>query len=329
MLITNVRYVKNFFVMLANLLSLLAISQTASATNKIDILVLYDNFTEERLNGTNGVETTVATWVDEVNDIFSDSDIDLEIRSATVEFYEDAGDADSRATLTDIRSSDTIAALRDQYAADFVIQLSPIDDYCGIAYVTVSPDWAFSVVDPRCSVTTFAHEIGHNMGLRHDFIEDPEGGVLYTYARGHGETENFRTIMAYYSSFQASRLHVFSNPRIDICKGSPCGVPAGQPEEADASLAVNNEAEDFVDHRHLQLSHGLTPMQDGCSWKTVYYRYGAVVKILTCDRDIAGKAPYVAAWLRRSYGCSVWALSKGDYKIIHDRSCYDFNVIRL
>ena len=79
----------------------------------------------------------------------------------------------------------------------------------------------------------FAHELGHNMGSRHDWFMDDSTTPAST-AHGYVDTTNgFRTIMAYNnrcaaidSEFVCSRVAHFSNPAVTF-GGAPTGVAAG------------------------------------------------------------------------------------------------------
>jgi hypothetical protein len=77
------------------------------------------------------------------------------------------------------------------------------------------------------------------MGLSHSRRQGDQGGSRYRYGLGHGVDGVFATTMAYPGVFNTSWVPNFSNPRLS-CKGLPCGVPAGQSNEADATLALNN-----------------------------------------------------------------------------------------
>ncbi|HXG71625.1 MAG TPA: M12 family metallo-peptidase [Gemmatimonadaceae bacterium] len=99
----------------------------------------------------------------------------------------------------------TVHALRDQYGADFVSLLTerPSPSPCGIAYVmqrvsASSASDAFNVTAWNCAAgnLSLAHELGHNMGLAHDFVNSGGPGA-YSYAYGYRDPGFFRTIMSY------------------------------------------------------------------------------------------------------------------------------------
>ena len=90
----------------------------------------------------------------------------------------------------------------------------------------------------ECGDLTMIHEVGHNMGLGHSFRQNDTG--TFAWSRGHGETGTFSTIMTYASEFDVFReLPYFSNPEVDFCEGSTCGVRAGQPGAADSASSLN------------------------------------------------------------------------------------------
>jgi hypothetical protein len=85
------------------------------------------------------------------------------------------------------------------------------------------------VVSIDNSSLTLAHEIGHLMGLTHS-RKQAEGSVsgAFPWSVGHGVQDNFATIMAYETSFNATGMRFFSTPdRQCSAPGQdkyPCGV---------------------------------------------------------------------------------------------------------
>ena len=148
--------------------------------------------------------------------------------------------------LSDLRNGTSAAlrpfsgVLRDRYGADLVMLIkdfTPGDDSCGVGYLNGAGQTdiatyqanGFSVVvdDPPCRQTTFAHELGHNMGQMHDRETsgpDSQGGA-HTYSWGYRTREpdgiGFATIMAYPLSGQ-TRYALYSTPYRRIL-----GIPAG------------------------------------------------------------------------------------------------------
>jgi len=95
---------------------------------------------------------------------------------------------------------DEVHSLRDQYSADVCVLLCDIPsslDYIGLAWgIRANRQDAFCIVDYAYSSSnmTFAHEIGHLIGCRHNLGNDSS---ITPYPYGHGYTQEnaFRTIM--------------------------------------------------------------------------------------------------------------------------------------
>src|SRR5262249_3160439 len=115
---------------------------------------------------------------------------------------------------------------------------------------TVSTSFApsgFNVVARACASANFSfpHELGHNMGARHDWFVDPTNNSPYTYNHGYVNLGGqWRTVMAYNdqcaaSGFNCQRLAYFSNPSL-LFNGAPMGVPEGSAQAADNRKTLNN-----------------------------------------------------------------------------------------
>ena len=94
-----------------------------------------------------------------------------------------------------------------------------------------------SVVAKSCAVTyySFAHEIGHNVGLYHD--QRTSVNPRYTFGQGHHITKGkastgFRTVLAYSLAGHRTRVNYYSNPLVKHpVTGTPTGI-AGRADNA-------------------------------------------------------------------------------------------------
>lgn len=239
------------------LLSAAALPALAAST-VIDVLVVY---TKGAANLYGGDPTTRINQIFQVtNQIYADSGVDLEIRVAKtlqVDYTDDnnAETALNNITFNQHAAFSGVAAARDQAKADMVILYRPYMNShgsCGVAWVGGSNGamsaghkaYMFAhVAINSCGDFVTAHELGHNMGLKHSRKQDGTGGVLH-YALGHGVVNSFTTVMAYQNEFNVDywngKVYKFSNPDI-ICKNNlPCGVDRNNTSTgADARYALN------------------------------------------------------------------------------------------
>jgi len=124
---------------------------------------------------------------------------------------------------------------RATYGADIVVMMLHDNFYCGSAYLGPRIDKMYSVTAWNCATGyfSFGHEIGHNLGLRHD------RGTEYDcdskkYFYGYRDPQaRFRTILAYdcipgqcdhNAGGGCTRIQRFSNP-----DSSWNGIPVGTP----------------------------------------------------------------------------------------------------
>ena len=215
----------------------------------IDVAVFYTSAAWENVGGTVEIATAIDLMVAETNMAYSNSGVNQRINLVAVE--EVVGYRETNNLATDIyrlRSEsdgymDEVHDIRDTVAADIVL-LIPAGS-SGRAYQlsvpsTSSESSAFGVVNAY-SASTFAHELGHIMGLHHDRYavckDDCGGFTRFPYAFGYvnqrvlepspPDTAFWRTIMAYPNQCgRCSGILRFSNP--DQIYPDPGGDPLGK-----------------------------------------------------------------------------------------------------
>ncbi len=219
----------------------------------IDVLVVYTEAARREAGGTNAMVALIESAVRSTNRSYAKSEVTQRIRlvhKQKVE-YEEIGDPEidlERLQNTSDRQLDEVLGLRNDHAADAVVLLvrRRSDKACGWSNTmeTVSHDFessAYAVVGQDCaSIPTwsFAHELGHVMGARHNRGDDDTEGKPFGFNHGlvvKSPTKGspWRTIMAKDPDCQkdppvncARRIPRWSNPDIlypDPSSGDPTG----------------------------------------------------------------------------------------------------------
>lgn len=211
----------------------------------VDVIAFYTADSISLYADEAALRLAIQNAVDIHNTALINSNIDSEVRLMAVfpwDFTETGTGSDA---LSAAQNSTYIAELQTQYSADLAAVMTTDTDVCGVAYLlgSYSDSWPYGYsmtsAVPQClGGQTFAHELGHNMGLSHDpeNAGDP-GSLIEPFSYGHFVDGEFRTIMSYWnqctSYSSCPQIDNFSDPAIN---DSASGLPTGSSDRNNAEV---------------------------------------------------------------------------------------------
>ncbi len=233
----------------------------ACASSTVDVMVVYTSAASTAWGGTSQSNSYIATAITNFNTALSNSGITnatINLVYSGVITYTESGNLST--DLSRLRTNadgymDDVHTLRTTYGADLVsLVTSTPTNTCGLGYVNTSPTnyvatAGFSAVLYNCAVSNYslAHEMGHNMGLRHDWFVDTSttpcsnhhgytNAIAITNGTSATSAQKWRTIMAYNdecsnAGINCTRINRWANPAINY-NTYPTGVDIGNTNPA-------------------------------------------------------------------------------------------------
>ena len=157
------------------------------ASPVIDVAVFFTPAAREAAGGMAEIEAAVDLMVAETNQAYADSGAAQRIALAAVE---EVRYRESDSTIVDLFRMnhpsdgylDGLHVVRDLAGADIVQLVVGKGTVCGVANSVPRADLAFGITGLDCGGLTFAHEVGHSMGLVHDRYVECLGSPTCTVA---------------------------------------------------------------------------------------------------------------------------------------------------
>ena len=196
------------------------------------VIRLLVNYTPKAKNAVSNINGLIDLAIAETNQGYANSGISITVQlahRAQTNYTESSSmstDRDRYASSTDSYMNE-IHTQRNTYKADVAVLILNNSSACGIAKaIGAKASTAFAVVHHSCATGyySFAHEIGHLQGARHDPATDPSTSP-YAYGHGYRAPNNkWRTVMAYNCSPACPRINYWSNPNKTYSDGQKMGT---------------------------------------------------------------------------------------------------------
>ena len=265
----------------------------------VDVLVVWTPKARENIESVGGGEAEMRTGIDLLvawtNEAYERSGAKVRLRlvgAEEIDYVEEDISSDTHLSHLANPSDgfmDGVHARRDALGADLISLLPGTGTVGGTAVLGGAFSLALLGLNPSfpALASTFAHEIGHNLGLSHDRYSVQRsigiGGALRTFSYGYinnlafgsaaaaAENDCWMTIMAYHDRCTHAGLESFEVPyfatpdrRYPDADGAPLGVPKSNDSEgadgpADAVHALNLSYPRVVAFRPGRTEDGGTP----------------------------------------------------------------------
>ncbi len=288
------------------------------SSDVLDVAVFHTAAARDAAGGPDGIEAAIDLYVAETNRALEESGARARVALVAREEVDYAETGEYETDIDRLRDPsdgylDAVHAVRDRAGADLVHLIVAKLNVCGVAAL----GGAVGITRHGCGGRTFAHELGHNLGLHHDRYElsvrqeralSLHPGYGYVNQRAFGlrtdDDDRWLTIMAYWTQCRANDVRCtsllrFSNPR-QTWLGDALGVRAdldsmGAGGPADAAAVLDATAPAVANLRRNRANR--PPMAVGKPpYRTLPLGGGAeIVDVAGVFRDPDGDALTYAA----------------------------------
>ncbi|MDG1749979.1 MAG: M12 family metallo-peptidase [Porticoccaceae bacterium] len=195
------------------------------------------------LGGSN-LSATITHHIAVANAAFKDSGLAIELKEVGIYSVGDDSDLDADAVLAAMKARDGIFTDLDELLErqpDLFMHYSTVDVINTGGKASVLGSRNDGIIDYKTRYLdgsnrgvvsignvsiTLGHEVGHLLGLTHSRKQNTAVSTgTFPWSLGHGIDNNFSTVMAYASEFNASGLGIFSSPNLSCGEAQqPCGI---------------------------------------------------------------------------------------------------------
>jgi len=296
---------------------LVAAGDCPDPPTNIDVMIVYTAAARTGAGGQDQMVALIYECIYLANLSYQNSNISQRLNLVHYEEVSYTESGDGNTDLVSLQNSsdgnmDNIHTLRNTYSADLVTLIVETLNYNGIGYLMTNVSnsfapYAFSVARRANAAAslTYPHELGHNMGARHDCTSDATVGSPYDYNHGlfvslpSDGGQSWRTVMSYdnCTASPCLRIPYFSNPNLTYSPtGSATTDPLGTASSpgsctADNHLTLNNTAATVSNFRCS--SPGVTNVWMRDTWNDTGQEP---------DPNTAGQPMYISPyiWLRNT-----------------------------
>lgn len=237
------------------------VEAAGTTITSVNLLIAY---TPQALADDANISNSISLAVSYTNQVLSNSGINVQfnlVGTMEANYTESSGEGSSQ-ILTDLTNGTggfaAVQSQRNSLKADLVSVWTHFTDACGLSYIlddaattptSQEAPYGYNVITTAfgndCLTDAVAHELGHNMGAKHDrYVDDPNDKLINQFNFGYVDvTHQFMTIMSYPNQCDdagvfCSIIPYHSSPNLTY-QGSVLGIADTSPHSSDNVREIN------------------------------------------------------------------------------------------